>query len=149
MELEKIKEILEPFLEHNNYYLYDLKNIHEGKNLLLQVLVDKSGGITIDDLVKVNEYLSLELDKIDSDLPNYQLEVSSPGAERDIRNLDELKMAIGSYIYLEKNGMKYVGDFVELKDDEIIVLKVNLKGRFKNFEFKYEEVNKIHYMVKI
>lgn len=148
MELEKLKEVLLPFLDKNNFYLYDIKKTSIDHTPTYQVFVDKKGGINVDELVIVNNFLSDYLDLNELVEENYQLEVSSPGAERDIRNYQELEMAIGSYIHLEKNGMKYDGYFLELKND-IIILRVNLKGRFKNFEFNYQEVSKIHYMVKL
>ena len=147
MDLTFIKEIINPYLEKNNLYLYDIKEGRLDGNLEISVFIDKQGGITIDELASCNDYLSNKLDELYPDFINYYLEVSSPGAERDIRNYDELLMAKGAYIYLEKNGQKYIGDLVDVIDDTI-VLKVNLKGRFKNMEFKYSEINKIHYQVK-
>ena len=149
MRLDLIKEIMADYLSENNLYLYDIKETKENGQLTLSLFIGKKGAnISIDELASCNQFLSGELDKIDQDLPPYNLEVSSPGALRDIRNLEEAREAVGSYIYLEKNGMKYLGDLVEIKDEDILVLRVNLKGRFKNFEFKYDEINKLHYDVK-
>ena len=148
MNLNLVRSLLDGFLEDNNLYLYDLKERKENNNLILTVLVGKKkSDITIDELVMVNEYLSTKLDEFDQELPPYYLEVSSPGAERDIRSLEELEEAVGKYIYVEQNGMKYVGDLIDLKED-MLTLRVNLKGRYKNFVFKYSEINKIHYQVK-
>ena len=147
MDLTFIKDILKPYLEDNNLYLYDLKEGRMDGNLMISVFIDKHGGIDVDELASCNNYLSEKLDKVLADYNNYYLEVSSPGAERDIRNLEELQMALGSYIFVQKDGQNYIGDLVEV-DGEKLVLKVNLKGRFKNFEFQFSDLNKIHYQVK-
>ena len=147
MDLTFIKELLKPYLEENNLYLYDVKEGRIDGNLMISVFIDKQGGIDVDELALCNNYLS---DKLDTDYPdfiNYYLEVSSPGAERDIRNLEELEMAKGSYIFIQKDGQNYIGDLIEVNGEEI-TLKVNLRGRFKNFQFKFSELNKIHYQVK-
>lgn len=148
MDLEKVKEILNPYLEENNLYLYDLKFVRESGNLILQVLVDTDSGITSDELEKCNNYLSERLDSIDSDLAEYMLEVSSPGAERDLRNDQEISKAVSKYVCVNCSGQTYLGT-LESFDGETLVVRVNLKGRFKNFSIKKEEITKIRMAVKI
>jgi len=147
MDLNKIKEIVLKYVEENDLRLYDIKAHSEGGVFTYSIFVDKVGGITIDELVLCNNYVSEQLDLIDDSTNEYQLEVSSPGAERDIRNPEELKEAIGSYISLSKNGEEFKGELVDF-DGEVLTLRINLKGRFKNFPFNYNEINKLHYAIK-
>ena len=147
MNITQIEEIVIPYLEQHSLKLYDIKKSFEGGVPTYSVFIDKKGGITIDELVDCNNFLSEELDKIDDSDNNYQLEVSSPGAERDIRDDDELQEAIGSYISLSKDGTEYKGELIDFKDG-VITLRINLKGRFKNFNFNYKEINKLHFAIK-
>lgn len=148
MNLTIIKEILEPFLKENDISFYDTELVKEDGNLFLRVYLDKKGGITIDDLALSNDYLSERIDKYDSDLPEYFLEVSSPGAEKKLRNYDEVKENIESYIHVELPSMIYEGVLLEALDDGTITMKINAKGRFKKVSFNYEEVKLIRLAVK-
>ncbi len=148
MDLTIIKEILEPFLKENDISFYDTELVKEDGNLFLRVYLDKKGGITIDDLALANDYLSERIDKYDSDLPEYFLEVSSPGAEKKLRNYDEVKENIESYIHVELPSMIYEGVLLEALDDGTITMKINAKGRFKKVSFNYEEVKLIRLAVK-
>lgn len=148
MDLTIVKEILKPFLEENNLLFYDVKLEKEDGNLFLRVYLDKKGGITIDELALANDYLSERIDKYDSDLPEYFLEVSSPGAEKELRNIDEVKEYIDSYIHVELPSMIYEGVLLEVSDDNQITMKINAKGRFKKVSFNYEEVKFIRLAVK-
>ena len=148
MDLTIIKEILEPFLKENDISFYDTELVKEDGNLFLRVYLDKKGGITIDDLALANDYLSERIDKYDSDLPEYFLEVSSPGAEKKLRNYDEVKENIESYIHVELPSMIYEGVLIEALDDGTITMKINAKGRFKKVSFNYEEVKLIRLAVK-
>ena len=148
MDLTIIKEILEPFLKEKDISFYDTELVKEDGNLFLRVYLDKKGGITIDDLALANDYLSERIDKYDSDLPEYFLEVSSPGAEKKLRNYDEVKENIESYIHVELPSMIYEGVLLEALDDGTITMKINAKGRFKKVSFNYEEVKLIRLAVK-
>ncbi|MBR4495532.1 MAG: hypothetical protein IKP12_00180 [Acholeplasmatales bacterium] len=148
MDLNVIKEILNPFLEEHNLLFYDTVLEREDGNLFLRVYLDKKGGITIDELGLANEYLSERIDKYDKDLPEYFLEVSSPGAEKVLRNYDEVKENIDSYIHVELPNMIYEGVLLEALDDFNITMKINAKGRFKKVTFNYNEVKLIRLAVK-
>ena len=148
MQIEKVKEILAPYVLKNNLELYDVELVKEANELILRVLLDKEGGIDLETLALANDFLSAELDKIDSDMPEYLLEVSSPGAEKPLRNIDEIKKSIGKYIHVELEGMIYEGvlnDFV----DNCVVMRINIKGRFKNINVEYSKIKNIRLAVKI
>ena len=147
LELSKVKEILNPYLQELSLYLYDISFYKQANDYILQVLVGKKGGITIDELVMVNEHLSSLLDEIDSDMPEYTLEVSSPGAECELRNEKEISEHVGEYINVKTNDKEYTGDLLSF-DNDVVIIRVNLKGRFKNFEIPYNEIKKIRLAVK-
>ena len=148
MDLAIIKEILNPFLEEKGLSFYDAELVKEDGNLFLRVYLDKKGGITIDDLALANDYLSERIDKYDSDLPEYFLEVSSPGAEKVLTNYEMVKENIDQYIHVELENMIYEGNLIEALDDGSITMRINAKGRFKKVTFNYEEVKLIRLAVK-
>lgn len=149
MDLELIKNLVLDVLSFDDsYYLYDINQIREYGEDILQILIDKKDGINIDELAIINEKISEKLDHINIDLDKYLLEVSSPGAEKELRNLEEVKESINKYVYIETNDLKYEGMLVDLIDDTLVV-RCNLKGRFKNFNIKYADVKFIRLAVKI
>lgn len=148
MDLEKVKEILIPYLEKKELTLYDIKWTSEYGYKVLQVFIDSKDGINTDMLAVVNEYLSEELDKIDDSNQEYMLEVSSPGAEKALRNKDEILESIGKYIFVRTNDVAYEG-YLESFDNDILVVKINVKGRIKNVNVNYIDIKEIRLAVKI
>ena len=147
MDLTKVKEILVPYLEKNNLTLYDVKWTSEYGYKVLQVFVDKAGGIDTDTLAVVNEYLSTELDKLDGDMGEYMLEVSSPGAEKELRNKEEVLENVGKYIFVKTDDNVYEGDFISFVND-VVVIRINIKGRMKNVNVNYSDIKLIRLAVK-
>ena len=148
MDINICKELLDPFLKGHDLYFYSVEFVEESGEKILRVIIDKRGGIDLDTLGLANEYLSSKLDKYDSDMPEYLLEVSSRGAERTIDNEEELDEALNQYVHIEWNEFIYEGTLIE-KDSLTLTLRVNLKGRFKNFKIERKDIKFIRRAVKI
>lgn len=101
---QKIRDVVIPILKNIDLELYDIEYIKEDKNWFLRVYINKvNGEVDIDDCGRASEALSIELDKIDP-IPNaYFLEVSSPGAERELRNEQEILNSINRNIMITTN----------------------------------------------
>ncbi|PAL01662.1 ribosome maturation factor RimP [Lentilactobacillus parakefiri] len=138
--VETVKQVVEPILENHSFYLFDVEFVKENKSWSLRVYIDKKGGITIDDCVLVSDELSEKLDAMDPDpIPQaYFLEVSSPGAERPLRNDEELKQATGEYIhvslYQNLNGNKTFEGTLKSVDDDNLVLQNDKWGKQDTLE---------------
>lgn len=124
--IQKVNELVQPILDEHNFELFDTEFVKEGPSWYLRVYIDKEGGITLEDCVTVSDALSEALDKCDPDpIPQqYFLEVSSPGAERALRNEADYQKAVNDYIhvslYQPVDGKKvYEGTLTKLSDDEL------------------------------
>ncbi|MGM9907553.1 ribosome maturation factor RimP [Limosilactobacillus sp.] len=124
--VETVTELVKPILAEHNFYLYDMEFVKEGKSWYLRVYIDKDGGITLNDCATVSDQLSEALDNVEPDpIPQaYFLEVSSPGAERPLRNEADYQRAVNDYIhvslYQQINGKKvYEGTLTKLTDKEM------------------------------
>ena len=148
MDINVCREILEPFLQEHDLIFYDVSLVKEFGYLILRVLLDKKGGIDLETLSLANEYLSERIDAYDKDMPEYMLEVSSPGAEKELRNLEEIKDSLGEYVHVELENMIYEGTLEEVNIDSI-TLRINVKGRFKKQIIMINEVKLIRLAVKI
>jgi len=90
----RVRELVEPILADAGLDLYDL----ELASGLLQVLVDKEGGVGIDDIATVSRRISRALDEHDPIAGGYTLEVSTPGVERPLRTPAHFARAVGERV---------------------------------------------------
>ncbi len=149
MNLNIIPKILKDKLNDNNLTLYEYNLVKEDGNLILRIIIDRDEGVDINLLAEINEFLSNELDKYDADMPEYFLEVSSLGAERELKNKDDIIKSVGKYIHVElkDNNIIYEGVMLDANQD-IITIRVNFKGRFKNIDIEYQNIKFIRLAVK-
>jgi ribosome maturation factor RimP len=86
--ITSIKELLEPTLNHMGYELYSLdQSGHSGRTL--RISIDHNEPITIEDCERVSKIAGPILDRANLIDGPYDLEVSSPGAERPLRSHQE------------------------------------------------------------
>lgn len=159
-KISEIPEIVENFiLPHlpQPYVLHAVEWTKSGGDMVLSVLVDKPGGITIDETGDLSEIISPLLDKITPDpfpKEGYLLEVASPGAERPLKKSEHFSDAVGEYVfvklYQKLNGEKeFSGDLVDFDvDQQLLTLDVLDKTRHKKIEIPLDLVSKAQTMVK-
>lgn len=94
-QLTRIRELFQPTLSFLGYELYDLALTGSGGHTTLRVRIDRPEGVSLDDCERVSKSLSALLDQADPLPTRYDLEVSSPGAERPLRTLDEYRRFVG------------------------------------------------------
>lgn len=79
----RIREIVERVTARENIELVHVE-LSGGRNPILRILIDKPGGVTIDDCAHISERVSLILDVEDPIAGQYMLEVASPGLDRGL-----------------------------------------------------------------
>ena len=83
--ITSIRELLEPTIAHLGYELYSLdQSGHSGRSL--RIFIDRIEPITIDDCERVSRIVGPLIDHSNLIEGPYDLEVSSPGAERPLRS---------------------------------------------------------------
>ncbi len=83
--IPSIKELLEPTLNHMGYELYALDQSGQSGRTL-RISIDRPEPVTIEDCERVSRVAGPLLDHSNLIAGPYDLEVSSPGAERPLRN---------------------------------------------------------------
>lgn len=76
---EEIVKILKPVIEKNNLKLLSINWLSDIKTL--EVVIDKDGGVDIDDCVLATNEINQVIDQVDEKLGSYTLEVVSKGVE--------------------------------------------------------------------
>lgn len=93
---DELSEIAAAIAETEGVELYWLELRQTPGRWLLQVMIDKDGGVTLDDCERVSRALEGPFD--DSIDRGYELEVSSPGLDRPLRTERHFHQAIGQAI---------------------------------------------------
>jgi ribosome maturation factor RimP len=96
--IAEITKLLEPTLAHMGYSVYAIEQAGQGGRTL-RIAIDKPEGfISLDDCERVSHVAGPLLDQADLIPQSYTLEVSSPGAERQLRNRAEYERFVGHRI---------------------------------------------------
>jgi ribosome maturation factor RimP len=85
----RLRGLVAPEIALVGYDLEDLTVTAAGKRSVVRVVVDKDGGVTLDDVADVSRTIGDVLDRVDESDPgllgaSYVLEVSSPGVDRPL-----------------------------------------------------------------
>jgi ribosome maturation factor RimP len=93
--IAEITKLLEPSLAHMGYSIYEIEQAGPGGRTL-RIAIDKTEGfISLDDCERVSQVAGPLLDQADLIPQSYTLEVSSPGAERELRDRAEYERHVG------------------------------------------------------
>ena len=144
MNLDSIKTKLEEFLDEKKLNLFEIT--YQKKDTTLSVILDEK--LDMDKLETLSNEISEFLDSYEDDFEdNYILDVSTVGAERPIRNEEELNKAVGEYVYVKTKEAEYYGT---LKDytDGIIHLETMNKTKIQNISVDYSKTKIVRYAVK-
>ncbi|PYZ98048.1 ribosome maturation factor RimP [Alteribacter lacisalsi] len=150
---ETTERIVVPILDDLGLELVDVEYVKEGKNYFLRVYIDSDKGVDLDDCAAVSEQLSEQLDNEDPINDAYYLEVSSPGAERPLKNETDLKRAVGKNVnvttYAPVDGEKMFEGRLAGFDGDALTIEVKVKTRTRTVQVPYEKVAKARLAVII
>jgi ribosome maturation factor RimP len=114
----RVQELLEPVLTAAGLELFDVE-LNAG---VLQVAVDRDGGVDLDTISRAATAVSAALDEADPISGRYTLEVSSPGLERPLRTPDHFRRYVGAAVTVKTRpdveGERRVNGVIEDADDE-------------------------------
>ncbi len=144
MNLDKLKEELNVFLKTTRFELYGVEFIKDKKDSILRIYIDNLDGINMEDVVEATHLINPFIDKLDPIEGEYLLEVSSPGAEKELRSVEAVKKAINRYVYLETYEQKLEGKLVDF-NGEVLTL---IAGKNKRVAINYIDVNLIRLAIK-
>jgi ribosome maturation factor RimP len=86
--ISSIKDLLEPTLNHMGFELYSLEQSGQAGHTL-RISIDHAEPITIEDCERVSKVAGPLIDHANLIDGRYDLEVSSPGAERPLRGVPD------------------------------------------------------------
>jgi len=147
--LEEIKKRVLPLLSEQGIELVDLLINRGRRRMVLRFLVDKSGGITLDECARLNRELGRVLDEGDIVQQAYLLEVSSPGLDRPIKSTRDFQHSLGKLVRIVLhqpfNGQNVWIGVVGSVDDENVLIRTE-KG--EELQIARENIAKARLEVK-
>lgn len=125
--LQRVREMCQQPAEERGLLVWDVTFEKEGPRHMLTVVVDKEGGVDIDDCEYVSRAIDPLLDAPEFDsLPSYTLCVSSAGLERSLRTPEHYRWGLGRQVeltfYRPHDGSKNKVGLLESFDDSSLTV---------------------------
>ncbi|AXF96787.1 LSm family protein [Spiroplasma phoeniceum] len=142
----KLKVALENYLAKQNLTLFAINYLQEFDTNVVQVLIeDKTTVLDLDHLTVISEEINELVDSLDLFSEEYLLEVSTPGAERPLRNWNELQQHVKDYVYLEfnekvNNLVEVTGELSMLDKQQNLTITYFVKGARKTLQTNYQNI---------
>ena len=139
---EKIAELIEPVIRDLGIALWGIRIIRNPKRTILQIFIDREGGVTVGDCEEVSRQINGVIDVADIFKYSYYLEVSSPGLDRFLFNLDQVRAYLGKSVSLElslpvENRRRFRGILKNIDGD---ILEIETDGKL--YQIAYPNVSK-------
>jgi ribosome maturation factor RimP len=126
---ETIRGLIENDLYEKGFFLVDIQVKPSGK---IVVLADNFKGITLDDCVSITRLIE---NKIDRNLEDYELEVSSPGLDNPLKLPVQYKKNAGRFVrVVTLEGKTWEGRIKEADDEKVIIETIAKKKKEKKKE---------------
>lgn len=135
-------DIAAPIAEKLGLILWDVRFQKEGTRWYLRITIDKEGGVTIDDCVNMHHAIDGPLDEADPIEQSYNLQVQSPGIERELTRDFHFECYLGEKVQVRlikafENQREYRGILTGY-DKESVTLALNEETEIN---IKYKEAS--------
>lgn len=133
---QRVYELALPVAQSQGLEIWDVEYLREAGQWFLRVYIDKEDGVGIDDCERFSRGLDPILDEADPISESYVFEVSSAGAERELKRPSDFERFIGSKVevklYRNVDGRKdYVGELLSYMDGTVAI---DVAGKALSFE---------------
>ncbi|MBI2871415.1 MAG: ribosome maturation factor RimP [Candidatus Omnitrophica bacterium] len=148
--LERVREFVLPHLVDRGVELVELVLGRTGSRLVLRFLVDKRGGITLDEVSALNRLIGDGLESLDIVPEPYIIEVSSPGLDRPLKTPEDFRRARGERVRIttrEAVGgrVDFVGEVGEVNEGEVTIFQ----REGSRFTVSFDKIAKAVRMIEI
>lgn len=121
------ENLARPVLEELGLDLWDLRFEKEGSSWYLRYLIDKNGGVDINDCELFSRAVDALLDRADPIDQGYTLEVSSPGIERELTRPWHFEVCAGQKVMVRfirpVDGVRdFEGKLTGAEEDKVTLL---------------------------
>lgn len=133
---QRVLELAQPVAESQGVEIWDVEYVREAGQWFLRVYIDKAEGIGIDDCERFSRAMDPILDEADPISESYVFEVSSAGAERELKRPSDFERFYGSTVevklYKGVDGSKnYIGTLLSYDGGAVTI---ETAGAARTFE---------------
>jgi ribosome maturation factor RimP len=114
----RVRAAVEPALAGAGFDVEDVAVRAAGKRHLVQVVVDRDGGISLDDVTEAARLVSAALDESDPVSGAYVLEVTSPGVDRPLTAPRHWRRNVGRLVDVRLADGTHLTGRLTAADDE-------------------------------
>jgi ribosome maturation factor RimP len=147
---DRIRKIAINAARENQVEFVHLEIAGTKRNQIVRVFADKDGGITIEDCSNVSRAIERVMDAEDFMPAAYVLEVSSPGLDRELYNVEDFAKFVGKLAKVklkpEFDGPKALNGRIKKVEGEEIVLEDRTAGEVV---FPYSSVARANLKIDI
>ena len=136
-------DIAKPIADSLGLILWDVKFLKEGTKWYLRITIDKEGGVTIDDCVNMHHAIDGPLDEADPIEQSYNLQVQTPGLERELTRDFHFEAYMGKRVWVRLikayEGVRdFKGELISFDRDTVTVAldeetEMNIKYKEASF----------------
>ena len=132
---QQVWDLAQPVAAAQGIELWDVTYTKEAGQWYLRIYIDKDGGVGINDCEAFSKAFDPILDEADPIAESYTFEVSSAGAERELKRPGDFQRFLGSLVevrlYQARDGQKsYVGTLSAYDDGAVTIETPALTRRF-------------------
>ncbi|NCC83851.1 MAG: ribosome maturation factor RimP [Clostridia bacterium] len=124
---ERVRELAEPVAAEQGCELLEVKFLKEASRWILRLVIDKRGGIFIEDCENVSRAVDPLIDERVEIPQAYYLEVQSPGLDRPLKTQADFQRYIGHELelsfYQARDGVKKLVAVLVDSDEEVLTVQ--------------------------
>jgi ribosome maturation factor RimP len=147
---DRVRQIARSAAKENNVDFVHLEIAGTKRNQIVRVFADKDGGITIEDCSNVSRAIERVMDAEDFMPAAYVLEVSSPGLDRELYNVEDFAKFAGKLAKVKMksdfDGPKTLNGRIVKVEGGVITFEDRTAGEV---EFSFSSVAKANLKIDI
>ena len=121
-QIARVEDVIVPVIRHHGLTLVDLEWRGDRRRGILRLFVDKAGGVGIGDCERLSRELGDLLDVEGVIDQAYDLEVSSPGLDRQLKKDREFEWALGKPVRCWlAGGQEHSGRLMEVAPERLVL----------------------------
>lgn len=128
---QQVMQLVAPIAESMGLHVLEVNYEKRFDGMNLTVVIDKEGGVTIDDCERLHNAIDAPLDELDPIATSYTLNVSSPGLDRPLKLEWDYRRNLGKKITVKlfkpMDGKKTFEGVLESYTDNDFVLDTGAK----------------------
>ncbi|MCI3224872.1 ribosome maturation factor RimP [Streptomyces sp. NP-1717] len=128
---ERLRGLLEPLVSAKGLDLEEIELSRAGRRRVLRIVVDSDDGVDLDACAELSRTISTTLDDTDAmGEDEYQLEVTSPGADRPLTEHRHYVRAVGRLAKIQPHeGDEFVARVLAVDEEGLDLEVPGVKGR--------------------